>query len=388
VSLLVSTVVFALTATTPAPGVDGSVHALASDAGGVYVGGAFTAASGIPAANVVRWTGSAWQPLGAGTNGPVYALYADGAGVYAGGDFDTAGGVPASNLAYWNGASWEAVGGGVSGDGAVVKAIAPSPAGLLVAGIFAAVGAATPANGLGRWNGSTWDVLGGVPPGILHDLRAVLFHNDTIFVGGVLHFPGDPRRAEGTLARATPFVLSDYAGSVNAADECIGCSSVDALIASGADFIAAGAFTRLGSIVLTGSPYDIVRLANATVPVGLGEGAVVPSVAGGGAIRALAVNGSGIVAGGNFHWVRGVGAGHVARFESGAWAALGAGVSGPVRALVVWNGEVFAGGDFATAGGQPANRVARWDRAAWHPLAGEAVPVRATTWGGLKARFR
>src|SRR5438105_7263630 len=65
--------------------VDGEVYAVASAGNDVYIGGNFTAAGGVPAANIARWNGSQWQALGTGADGAVYALTLSDNGVlYAG----------------------------------------------------------------------------------------------------------------------------------------------------------------------------------------------------------------------------------------------------------------------------------------------------------------
>ncbi len=377
-----------LATTNPTPGVDGPVRALASVSDGLIVAGDFANAPGMPMGHIARWDGAAWHPLGTGTDGPVFALLACGDRVYAGGDFQTAGGTPANHVALWDGTAWTAVGGGVGGTPAVVKALAFDTAGLLVGGIFTSVGASTPANGLARWTGTTWDVLGGIVPGIDHDIRSICPLAGTIYVGGVLNFTGSTRPSEATLARATPFVLSDYAGSANADDECTGCASVDAVVTDGVNLFVAGAFTRLGLITIVRSPYAVVELTNATTPAGLGDGEMLPSIATGGAIRALAVSGGAVFAGGSFSQIRGVPANNIARWSGGAWTALGAGVSAPVRAIASWNGATYAGGDFLTAGGVDVNHVACWNGTAWTPLAGVTTPVKTRSWGSVKALFR
>jgi hypothetical protein len=308
--------------------------------------------------------------------------------VYAGGEFGSAGGETVHNLAAWDGARWTDVGGGVGGAGAVVQAVAPGATGILVGGVFTQVAVSTPANGLARWTGSAWDVLGGIPPGIAHDIRAIVYLGTTIYVGGVLSFPGSTRPSEGTLARATPFVLSDYAGSVNADDECTGCASVDAIVTDGVNLFVAGAFTRLGQVTALGSPYEVVELSGATIPFGLGEGTTLPSVAGGGAIHALAVSGGSLYAGGNLGLIRGVGVNHIARWDGDVWSSLGGGVSGRVHAIVVWGGDVYAGGDFVSAGGSTVNHVGRWNGAAWSPLTSTSTPVESRSWGALKGIYR
>src|SRR5262249_54812608 len=78
---------------------------------------------GVAAANVAKWNGSSWAPLGSGTSGPpaaagtIFALkrFNDGSGprLYASGFFTRAGGGPASPLAAWDGNGWSAVGSGL-----------------------------------------------------------------------------------------------------------------------------------------------------------------------------------------------------------------------------------------------------------------------------------
>lgn len=372
----------------PAAGVDGPVHALVAADAGVVVAGSFDVASGVVANNVALWDGASWRALGTGTDGPVHALYVDGSSLYAGGSFGVAGGVTARNVARWDGSEWSEVGDGVTGPSGVVKAIAADATGLLVAGVFAQVGASTPANGLARWTGFGWEVLGGIVPGIEHDLRAVLPLAGRIYVGGVLRFPGSTRPDEATLARATLLVLSDHAGSANTGAECTGCGSVDALATSGTDLYAAGRFTALGQVAALGSPYAVVRLADATIPLGLGEGTMSPRVQHGGAVLALLATADGLIAGGNFVEMRGVAAGYLARWDGADWSSPAGGVSGPVRALAVRDGSLFAGGDFVTAGGVVVNHVARWDGVAWTPLTNLTTPVRPASWGAIKNTYR
>ena len=107
-------------------GVSGYLNTLYASGNNVYLGGAFsqgynTDGSSVSANNIVRWTGTAWQALGAGTgstgNGldtQVQTILALGSDVYAGGNFQKAYNnsgsvVDTPRLTRWNGGSWSDV---------------------------------------------------------------------------------------------------------------------------------------------------------------------------------------------------------------------------------------------------------------------------------------
>jgi hypothetical protein len=93
------------------------VHGLAAlRDGSLAVVGDFTTAGGAPANRAARWTGTAWQALGAGADALVSAVHelADG-DLLVGGRFASIGGVAADAIARWNAGAWSAVGAGVTG---------------------------------------------------------------------------------------------------------------------------------------------------------------------------------------------------------------------------------------------------------------------------------
>jgi hypothetical protein len=88
------------------PGIDGGVAALTQSGADMIVGGQFTTISGAAIANVARWDGSTFQPLGSGTSDVVFALLTlDDGDIGAGGLFVSAGGVTVNSIARWNGSA-------------------------------------------------------------------------------------------------------------------------------------------------------------------------------------------------------------------------------------------------------------------------------------------
>ena len=86
-------------------------------------------------------------------------------------------------------------------------------------------------------------------------------------------------------------------------------------------------------------------------------------------VSAIAVDGSGnVYAGGAFSFVGTVTANYIAKWNGGAWSALGSGMDDEVNALAVSGTTLYAGGRFTTAGDVTANYVAAWDGSAWSAL--------------------
>jgi len=310
-----------------APGVDGTVYALASfdDGSGpaLYAGGDFTAAGSTAAKNLARWDGASWTALDpSGMAGHVFALAAfdDGSGpaLYAGGWFYAAGGVSASGIARWNGSAWTPLGSGVAGGAGFVSALAiyddgSGPA-LFAAGSFSSAGG-TSASNVAKWDGASWSALGS---GVDSDVFALAVHDD----------------------------------------------------GSGPALFAGGRFENAGG----GGAVGIARWDGSTwSPVGGG-------MTGGEAgpyVRALLVHddGSGpaLYAGGGFDSAGGVQSNKIARWDGSTWSALDSGVSGTthphISSLAVFDEgsgpRLFAAGEFTSAGSASTSHIARWDGTAW-----------------------
>src|SRR6187549_4289375 len=101
-------------ATTTTPALNDKVQSFALSGTKLYVGGDFTNAGGVAAADhVAMWNGTTWSALGGGLGdspSAVYALAVDGTRVYAGGSFQNAGGETSGDgLAVFDGSGWHSI---------------------------------------------------------------------------------------------------------------------------------------------------------------------------------------------------------------------------------------------------------------------------------------
>ncbi len=268
-----------------------------------------------------RWVEGFARP---GPSAAVVALigYNDGGGpaLFAGGQFTSVGGSVANRVARWNGTHWAALGNGVDD---LVFALTVFDDGrgpaLYAGGRFTSAGGVA-ANRIAKWNGITWSSLrSGVGGSLYPEVLALTVYDDGR--GPALIAGGDFITADGVEVNH----IAQWNGS---------------------------RWTPLGTGVAGFSYLEI---------------------------RALAVfdDGSGpaLYAGGLFTIAGGVTANRIARWQDGAWSALGSGMSSihdEVIALTVYNDghgpSLYAGGVFASAGGVAANSIAKWDGSGWSPL--------------------
>jgi hypothetical protein len=137
--------------------------------------------------------------------------------------------------------------------------------------------------------------------------------------------------------------------------------TVRALAVSGATLYAGGLFTTVGG---NSAPYIARWDGSSWSALGSGMNAWV---------YALAVSGSGtLYAGGTFTTANGNAANYIAQWDGSAWSTIGSnlhlGMNNGVYVLAITGSTLYAGGDFSAAGGISANRIAKWDGSAWSPL--------------------
>ncbi|HPD31798.1 MAG TPA: dockerin type I domain-containing protein [Phycisphaerae bacterium] len=339
-------------------GTNFDVLALAIYGNDLIAAGNFTTAGGVSANRIARWNGETWSPLGSGLNDAVGTLHVHEGELIAGGRFTMAGGLKANQIARWNGSEWQSVGGGVTaGSNPNVSALLSYGDHLVVGGFFAALGGVACKN-IGIWDGSKWAPLGEGTDASVLDLT---LYNGELIAGGFFEKAGGkPARH---IARWDGETWSPLAGGL--------MSYVIALAVYGDDLIATGSGTVAGGVRA-----DNIARWDGTRWFPLGA-AMDHSP------YAFADYNGELIAGGEFTYLNGVRCNGIARWSGSAWVSLGEGVAGgkdgtQVRALTVYRGELIAGGNFAQAGRVGAKNVARWNGSSWAPLGqGFNGPVRA-----------
>lgn len=314
---------------------DGQVFALARIGDAVYAAGSFSSAGGVPAANVARWDGRQWSPLGTGTDGDVHALAVLGGRLYAGGEFATAGDVLVGGLAVWDPAAgaWGVVGGGPLYDHAVNALAVIGDRYLVVGGWF---------NGFNHAGATIVEGLHGLT---LFDTAAP--QDPANVLSGYLVLPGVSRYGAAGWVRALEVV--------------------------GGDLHVGGWFDQAGILRAAEPQSPGFPAANLAVWHFATTGEWAPLGGADAQVYALAADGDDLLAAGQFTAVGGTPSGRIARLDraTGTWVALGDGLvdglGGPDddgyvvgRALAVTADGLWVGGAFTSAGGVPSNNLARW----------------------------
>jgi trimeric autotransporter adhesin len=176
---------------TGTEGCDAEVRALSIDSNGedVIFAGDFANVAGAAKAGIAKYDFSAgtFSAYGSGLNGDAHALLMTRAGVlYVGGDFTTANGVTVNRLAYWNGSTFATMSeGGTIGMNGVVRCLAESAAGYIVAGgSFTTAGDDT-VNYICYWKDSTHVYAIGDTPGVnSHVMCITITPADEWYIGG------------------------------------------------------------------------------------------------------------------------------------------------------------------------------------------------------------
>lgn len=377
----------AVTAWNPGP-TGGIVYALATDAPVptvVYAGGPFSINAGGFRTNLVAMdptTGAvtSWNPNLLGT---VCALATYGGTVFVGGRFSQVAGQPRNNLA------------AIAADGTLyawnpdvndtvytIVPVAPPPlrqVSLFIGGHFTSVG------GQARYAVAEVDGLTGAPNGWSpngdHSVRtlAVAFTAKGA-VSGI--YAGGTFDVIGAQTRHGLALLDSNTGSASASFLPEPDGAVYQIAWSGGSLVVAGAFGSIGGAS---------RHGLAVVDASSGAaGAWDPNP--NGAVRTVLPGATATYAGGDFSSFGGIARSNLAAINtaSGVPTAWNPGTDGVVSALALNGSTLYAGGSFGTAGGQPRSNLAAFDGAGnlttWAPNPDGAVyaltPAAGTLYAG------
>ncbi len=384
------------------PGTNGPVYAMTywdpdgpgSLAPRLVLGGSFTVAGTVAAANIVMWDGENWFPFGSGvadpSGSPLVSSFATASNgdLIAAGLFATAGGVTVNHIARWDGTKWSALG---EGAGSRCYAVVALPNGEIIAAD------GTPNRFISRWTGTQWVSLGSGMNGNIFTLAAL---PDGSFVAG-----GKFSAAGGhPIARLARWDGTDWVG-IGDGFVPLQTSFTDSVLATATGEIFASGFLQIpgDSATSTIAHWDGMKWSS------LGHRSSVPAVSPG--HLALARNGDLLSADGysvnrwngtawnDFGLLRkydGESASVVTESPDGdlvvggsllltnvlslkgdTWKPLGRGIGGwtPTAGQPGINtlcplpdGRVIAGGSFAYAGGESVNSIAIWDGRRWSPM--------------------
>lgn len=333
------------------------VLSLAVSGSDVFAGGSFTN----PASYIAYWHGSTWTDIG-GTNGPVLALALNGSSLYAGGQFTSAGATQADHIALWTGGTtWLPLGAGVDND---VTSIVLGPGGYFVGGNFITAGG-SPASHLALWNGSTW---AGQGDGVDNEVYSLAISGNTLFVGGAFIYYTDAVFGNNRANHlATWDAVSGWHTLGNAAT-----GTVYAVAISGSDVYIGGAFDTAGGVPVN----NIARWNSQTGAWSDMAGGIMGCTAQFFCVTSvltIAVNGPYVFVGGNFTQAGGQTASALARYDprSNSWTpgvvgvCVGPNCQAEVFALAPEGSGVVAGGNFVQTACVPdcliANNVTFWD---------------------------
>jgi trimeric autotransporter adhesin len=349
--------------------------------------GTFYAGVGLFTSQLMRWSGRGWQNLGGELDGDIADMALSGTTLYAVGDFKKAGTASAKHIAKWNGSTWSRVGSGVGpekvdewgaeeGD---LYAIAVVGTNIYVGGNFNRIDGVD-ANGIARWDGAKWNAIGdGVqnensfdPIFVSGEVYTIVPDGGKLYIGGRFELAGGAQAS--SIAVLNGSTWSTLGAGMVDDDSFDPAGSVRAIAISGGTIYAGGNFDRAG-----GQLAENIAKWNGSAWSALDSGLGVefedsfdqP-------VRAIVVSGANVYAGGEFETAGGEVAKYFANWNGSAWSAVGVPDADMVFTLALGPGGVYVGGQFITAGDKLANNIALWTGSAWSAL-GQGITEFATS---------
>ncbi len=367
------------------PNMDNAVRALALSGSTLYAGGDFTSIQGfsggpyarnrIAAIDATTANPTVWDP---NIDNSVRALAVSGSTVYAGGDFTSIQGFSGGPYARNRIAAIDATSGNPTawdtGANESVVALALSGSTIYVGGSFYSIGGKTRNHIAAIDSDPTSPTYGHATawnPGASSTVTAFAVSGSTVYVGG--YFTSIQGSSGGPYARS--YIAAIDASTGNPTSWNPGANDyVEALAVSGSTVYAGGRFTSIQGA--SGGPYTRNRLAAINASTG-NPTSWNPNL--NGMVRAVVISGSTIYAGGSFTSIQGSSGGPYARnyiaaidASTGNPTSWNPGASATVRAIAIYGSTVYAGGHFtsiqgASGGPYTRNYIAAIDASTGNP---------------------
>ena len=283
-------------------------------------------------------------------------------------------------------ANWVSMGDSPNVNNEVFAAVTDNQGNLYIGGVFTAVGSVS-ANYLAKWNGMNWSGLGsGVGPFNPSNpwgVTALAVSNNTLYAGGQFSTAGGI--TANNIAQWNGTNWSALGSGISGGNGYNSGPVVRALAMSGSTLYAGGSFTNAGGILASN-----IAQWNGSSWSALGSGMSGNQGLEFGincGVYALAVSGGALYAGGYFTNAGGIPANCIAQWNGSSWSALGLGITGDpfgygtaVDALILSGGTLYAGGIFTSAGGFPANSLAQWSNGTWSALGSGVTGGESAVW--------
>ncbi len=346
-------------ATTWNPTTDGTVLTLALSGMTLYAGGAFTTIGGQPRIGLAALSTStglatSWSP---GAIGMVQTAVVSGTTLYVGGTFISIGGQARNNVAALDRTTAAATAWNPNAGGQV-DAIAVSGSAVYVGGEFTGIG------GVSRAGIAAIDVTTGQAtdwnPGSDGSIYALAVSGSALYAGGSFSNIGGQARSN--------IAALDLATGLATAWNPTASAPVNAIVPNGSIVYAGGVFGSIG-----GQTRNRIAAIDATTgqPTGWNPNA---GGSGGAAVKALAVSGSIVYAGGAFTSIGGLTRNRIAAIDAttGLPTDWSPDADAAVSTLAVNGSVVYAGGAFTGIGGRARTAIAALDASSgqateWNP---------------------
>ena len=359
------------------------VYAIAVSGSNAYVGGDFLSLTGCAnCKHIAKWNGSTWSALGTGvgldptdTGENVQVIRISGTDVYVGGAFISVPGcsVPTDckYIAKWNGNTWSNLGQGPSNR--YVTAIMTSGSDVYVGGRFDSVtGCSTPTNckGIAKWNASSgWSALGqGVEDN--KEVFVIAISSSGVVIGGNFTFTKPLNSCDDCtyIARWDGSVWSPLGTGI----DVVNFGNVRAIAISGADVYAGGEFASVADCTTSTNCKGIAKWNASSGWSALGTG--ISNLTG---VRAIATSGTDVYVGGPFTSVADcttpANCKGIAKWNAGTgWSEMAGGTNARVNGIVISGPDIWAVGAFSSAGSVATNYIAAY---AADPEVATSVPA-------------